>query len=120
MDDIYECKGCCECVLKRILAHFGKEMSAQTKELCACLGNGLGVGTICGAVLASLMAAGILCGDDAEKAQICILDDFSQRFKSLDCACLEPFKDCDGCSSITEETIKSAEKYISLFYHGSF
>jgi hypothetical protein len=91
------------------------------KKMCIGLGSGLGIGGICGALLGSLMAAGFLCGDDYEKARLLILNDFGSRFKSLNCSGLNSFRDSDGgCEMIMKEAVETAEKYISLFYHGSF
>ncbi|MCI1958513.1 MAG: C-GCAxxG-C-C family protein [Clostridia bacterium] len=121
MDNLTNCgDNCCLCVFVEIMKHYGVQVSDEMKKMCTSLGSGLGIGGICGALLAGIIAAGYLCGDDFEKARLCIMNDFSSSFKTLNCSGLSLFRDSDGgCEKIMRDIIEISEKYISLFYHGS-
>ncbi len=93
-----EDNSCAVCILLACAEEYGCDISEDCLCGCECFYNGLGIGSLCGAVLGSLMAIGIFC-EDISLDRLIFMDKFSERLGSMRCPKL---KSTVGCERIIE------------------
>ncbi len=90
--------GCAACILLACGEEYGKDISSDCLKSCESFCGGLGVGSLCGALLGSLMAIGIFC-EDISTDKLIFMDKFNSRLGSMLCSKL---RTSDGCGHIIE------------------
>lgn len=109
--------GCAQCLFAEAERSLGGECGVcrEVSQAASCLGGGLGIGSVCGVVIAAVMLIG-LCAEGGEAKQmrmelICAVQD---KYGSLNCCDISRCA-CKGCGEVidfvTAELGKIFEKY---------
>ncbi len=90
--------GCAVCILLACREEYGGDISADCLRGCEGFCSGLGIGSLCGALLGSIMAIGIFC-EDVALDRLIFMDRFNSRLGSMRCSKL---RRSPGCGHIIE------------------
>lgn len=86
----YKGYNCSQCILKAAEQKYKIPISKQSLNLCTGVCNGFGTGGFCSVIAAGIMILGLLFDESTVKRlRIKMLDEFQNRYSSLNCAQLK-------------------------------
>ncbi len=93
--------GCSGCILIAATERFGIEIDGKPFEMTKALNGGLGVGCVCGCILAAIMVFGLLFDEDkAKELRLRLLLEIQTKEGSIHCSELKGDNKEDDCHSI--------------------
>jgi C_GCAxxG_C_C family probable redox protein len=96
---------CAQCIMKAVDESYNLNISDDVYSALSNLGKGLGIGSVCGALLAGMMVFGIIANERTAKAmRIRLFYDFTSLYSEIHCAKLiRTTHETDGCDGLVEE-----------------
>jgi len=105
--------GCSRSVLMAFEQAYPRAVAQQVYRACAGLDTGLGVGCLCGALIAGVMIFGILFDTGAAKRlRMSLFDQMAERGLGLYCARLREKAGEAGCAELVGEIASVIDKII--------
>ncbi len=91
---------CSQCIIKAFEQKYGYAISDEIYSSLSAVNTGLGVGSVCSALIAGIMIFGLVFDEDtAHRARLKLLAFFDAYFESINCSGLNSskneFKGCD-------------------------
>jgi C_GCAxxG_C_C family probable redox protein len=105
---------CSRCIIMAAAEKFGFPLPQEVSDCCCGVNNGFGVGTICSALVGSVMVFGILFSEEKTKLmRLELFIQFQEKYGGLNCCMISACReDCDDViGDIAELTEKLILKY---------
>ena len=97
---------CSQCIIKAFEEKYGQRVSEDVYKWLSAINTGLGVGTVCSALMAGIMVFGLVFDETkAARARLKLLAAFDAYFNSINCSGLNESKNkYTGCGKVIEMT----------------
>ncbi len=104
---------CCQLCSKKVCDSFCVELNESEYNILSGLGDGFGVGGLCGALIGAIAGAGIvLDGKNIQEARVYIILKFMKKFSTINCSGLENYYD-DCCKEVIDFAVNAANDFIN-------
>ncbi len=93
---------CSQCIIKAFQEKYGQAISPEIYSALSAINTGLGIGTVCSAIVAGVMLFGILFDEEtAHRLRLKLLTYFDAYFGSINCSGLSRSKNnYNGCDKV--------------------
>ena len=112
---------CCQRAAFNVCERLGIEADEKIISVISPLGDGFGIGGICGAAMGAVLGAGIaLDGQLGEDVRLAVVMRFMKDFKSISCGSLVGQYGQNGCEKIVDSAVEEAVLAVKNIKKGGF